>query len=180
MEEKKRNQCFIFLMVVGTVLLFFPLLTLGIMHNDELLARYWSMRGVKEFLTHSYTELLQGKGRAMSCLVVPVTQILWYIGKSRYCFRILQVLTVISNIGLFAKLTEEIFHKKDSDRYSDSITGIVYATFFRTHTSECLCDFIWDTAYIIICIFITLYLLSPYRKEKIYDYSYDPVLDRVL
>ena len=55
MEEKKRNQCFIFLMVVGTVLLFFPLLTLGIMHNDELLARYWSMRGVKEFLTHSYT-----------------------------------------------------------------------------------------------------------------------------
>lgn len=43
MEEKKRNQCFIFLMVVGTVLLFFPLLTLGIMHNDELLARYWSM-----------------------------------------------------------------------------------------------------------------------------------------
>ena len=118
MEEKKRNQCFIFLMVVGTVLLFFPLLTLGIMHNDELLARYWSMRGVKEFLTHSYTELLQGKGRAMSCLVVPVTQILGYIGKSRYCFRILQVLTVISNIGLFAKLTEEIFHKK-------TLTGIV-------------------------------------------------------
>ena len=118
MNERKKNQCFIFLMVIGAFLLFFPLLTLGVMHNDELLARYWSMRGIKEFLVHSYTELLEGKGRAMSCLVVPVTQILGYIGKSRYCFRILQVITVISNIGFFAKLIDEIFHEKE-------LTGIL-------------------------------------------------------
>ena len=108
----RRNRYLTLLCMIWILLILLPITTIGVMHNDELLARYWSMQGVQKGLAHFFDELLIVKGRAMSCLVIPFTQILGYIGKSRYCFRILQVLTVISNFAFFSKLVYKLFDDK--------------------------------------------------------------------
>ena len=111
MEQNKKIGIMCRILIAG-VLVYFPLMSAGVMHNDELLARYWSMRGVKDFFEHSFNELLVGKGRAMSCLVIPVTEFLGYIGRSSFCFKILQIVTIMSNVVFFCKLVKEIFGDK--------------------------------------------------------------------
>lgn len=90
-----KDKKFIILMALLFLLTFsLPILKLGIMHNDELMSRFWSMNGFKKFYMHYFNEQLQ-KGRALSCFIIPFTMYLGFIGKSTYMFKFFQSLSII-------------------------------------------------------------------------------------
>lgn len=88
-----------------------PIIKLGIMHNDELMSRFWSSKGFLEFYYHYLIEHVQ-KGRALSCFILPFTMYLGFVGKSTFVFRILQVLSIFSCCYLFTILLNKLFNNK--------------------------------------------------------------------
>lgn len=107
---KEKDILWLIICLLGIFLFIFPYMSVGTTNNDEVQARYWSMLGFKEFYSHFFEELLL-KGRAISCWIVPITHMLGYIGEETYCFKILQILVILLNIGAFGKLIKMLFSK---------------------------------------------------------------------
>lgn len=98
------------LIMISGLLFFYPYITEGIMHNDELLARFWGMQGFFSFYRHYFNELLFEKGRALSSWIVPVVQYLGVMKTDTPLFKIMQLVSITSNVVIFGVFTNKVFH----------------------------------------------------------------------
>lgn len=86
----------------------YPIIKLGIMHNDELMSRYWSLQGFIAFYKHYFVEQIQ-KGRALSSIIIPFSMYLGFLGQKTITFKIGQILSIILTVYLFSKLLKKVF-----------------------------------------------------------------------
>lgn len=121
---KKKKELILFVLLV--VLTSIPILKLGIMHNDELMSRYWSSQGFLTFYKHYFIEQIQ-KGRALSCIIIPFTMYLGFIGQNSFSFKFFQILSIIACCLLFEKL---ISHATNSKKLSKMFT-VVFLLFLQ-------------------------------------------------
>lgn len=105
------KKIYIILIILVVALTCLPYLKLGIMHNDELMSRYWSMQGFTTFYKHYFIEQIE-KGRALSAIMIPCTMFLGFIGKSSFCFKSIQTISILGCSLLFSKLINKIFNNK--------------------------------------------------------------------
>lgn len=113
-SKKKINICM--LIIMGIILYIIPYLTTGIINNDELYQRLLSMSGPIEFAKKIFEECVFDKGRAISSIVLPLTIITEFIGKSTYSFKMIQCIIIFSNCILFSKLVCKITSKRELGR----------------------------------------------------------------
>lgn len=105
------------LIIISGMLFFYPYITEGIMHNDELLARFWGMQGFFTFYKHYFNELLFEKGRALSSWFVPIVQYLGVMKTSTLLFKVMQLVSIILNVAIFGMLVDKIFHNTKFSRF---------------------------------------------------------------
>ena len=83
----------------------------GIMCNDELQTRYWSLQGFKTAYKHYFIEHI-AKGRTLSTPLVSLTMILGFIGQNNETFKILQIITILATAAVFSILLFKLFKNK--------------------------------------------------------------------
>lgn len=107
----RHNKYSILAFLIITVCIGIPITRLGIMHNDELMSRYWSTQGFFTFYNHYFIEQIQ-KGRALSSVIIPFSMFLGYIGKKAVVFKTIQLISIIFCNIFFSKLVFKITKNK--------------------------------------------------------------------
>lgn len=107
----EKNVVYFILIGIGIILFVLPYISIGIMHNDELIARYWSFNGFFQFYLKSFHDFLS-KGRAISSITTPVFQYLGFITSNMYVCRVIQISIIILNIISFGTLIGMLFGDK--------------------------------------------------------------------
>jgi hypothetical protein len=105
------NKFIIMLLIMFVILVCLPYLKLGIMHNDELMSRYWSSQGFSIFYKHYFFEQIE-KGRTLSCIIIPLTMYLGFLGQKTISLKLVQTLSIIICSGLFSLLLKKVFNNK--------------------------------------------------------------------
>ncbi|WP_300791460.1 acyltransferase family protein [uncultured Acetatifactor sp.] len=98
----KKNQCLCLSVALLLLLVAIPLYKQKIMCNDELQTRLWSMKGFTQFFKHYAIEDYVAKGRALSAIVDPLSMYLGFLGNGNWTFRILQILSILLDAGMFS------------------------------------------------------------------------------
>lgn len=107
----KKIKCVHFAGMILTILVLFPMLTKGIMCNDELLLRLWAQKGLKTFFeTTVLNENIQ-KGRILGTL--GNMKFLAYISDRKYIFGIVNAIVILTAIGLFGYFTYKLWKNKN-------------------------------------------------------------------
>ena len=107
------SKAFIYILIFLSIIAFgYPIIKLGIMHNDELMSRYWSSQGFEVFYKHYFVEQFQ-KGRALSSVIIPFSMYLGFVGQGTYMFKIGQIASIILVLYLFCRLLKKIFQDKN-------------------------------------------------------------------
>ncbi len=101
-----------------------PLFNQGIMCGDELATRFYRMHGIGQFLKSVFAEQIE-KGRALSAVTLPIASGLGFLSSRGYLFRIMQVLSLFLDIGLFSYL----LYKLKKDRWFSLFTAVCLAAF---------------------------------------------------
>lgn len=109
--KKHKKKIIMVLFIILIILFSIPIIKLGVIHNDELMSRYWSSQGFFTFYKHYFLEQLQ-KGRALSSVIIPFTMYLGFIGQSTYSFKIIQIISIIITGLMFGNLLKKIFNDK--------------------------------------------------------------------
>ena len=99
------------LFIVLIICVGYPILKCGIMHNDELMSRLWSLQGFPTFYLHYFHEQIE-KGRALSSFIIPLTQYLGFIGQKSYQFRIMQIISIFCCLAFMCNFLKRIFADK--------------------------------------------------------------------
>ena len=102
------NKFKIIFLILLVICIGLPIVRLGIMHNDELMSRFWSSQGFFEFYKHYFYEQLE-KGRALSSFIIPFTMYLGFIGQNTLSFKFFQLLSIVLCVYFFIKLLKRIF-----------------------------------------------------------------------
>ncbi len=122
MSKFLHSKTALYLLIILAVIGFgYPIIKLGIMHNDELMSRYWSSQGFVTFYKHYFIEQLQ-KGRALSSLIIPFSMYLGFLGQKSITFKFFQILSILLTVYLFSKLLKKVFN--------NSKIGILYFVLF--------------------------------------------------
>ena len=132
----------------------YPIIKLGIMHNDELMSRYWSSQGFMNFYKHYFVEQIQ-KGRTLSSVIIPFSMYLGFLGQKTFTFKIGQIISIILNVYLFSKLLKKVFK---SDKLALLYLGLFIA--FLPITFEPTVPSVFVTFYnVSICFLIISFSL---------------------
>lgn len=110
-ELVRKNRGLISVVFLLLLLISVPLYKQGIACNDELISRLWGMQGLFTFYKHFFGVYLE-VGRALAAPVASLTMYLGFIGDGAGGFRLLQILTIWLDAGLFAILLYKLFHSK--------------------------------------------------------------------
>lgn len=105
----KDNQLLCLAVVLLLLLVTVPLCEQKIMCNDELQSRFWSMKGFSQFFEHYAVEDYVAKGRALSAIVDPLSMYLGFLGNSNGMFRIVQILSIFGDAGIFSLFLFKLF-----------------------------------------------------------------------
>lgn len=142
-------------------LVLIPLYRQAIMCNDELLSRYWSMKGFTQFYRYFWDDLV-GRGRALSAGVIPVTMYLGFLGSGNGTFKIVQILSILLDVSLFMLLLERLFH----DRKFAVVCGLSVVAFLPV-TFEHTVPNAFNTLYNIpfSLLLLSLVLFSEYLEK---------------
>lgn len=106
----KKMKCVHFAGMILIILVLFPMLTKGIMCNDELLLRLWAQKGMKTFFeTTVMNENIQ-KGRILGTL--GNMKFLAYVSDCKYIFGTVNAIVILSAIGLFGYFTYKLWKNK--------------------------------------------------------------------
>ena len=107
-----RYKWYVLLLAIGICCVCVPLYQQGIMCNDELQSRYWSMQGFESFYSHFLQNHIE-KGRAFSAYIVSFTMWLGFLGaKSNYTYKIAQILSILVVSALFSVFINKLFRNK--------------------------------------------------------------------
>lgn len=103
-----------------------PIIKIGIMHNDELMSRFWSLQGFKIFYHHYFIEQIQ-KGRTLSCFIIPFTMYLGFLGQETISFKLFQIISILLCLLSMNHLLKKIF--KD-DKFI-VLYSLIFLTFLQ-------------------------------------------------
>ncbi len=110
-ETYKQNRLLSLSIALMAALVAMPLYKQGVMCNDELQARLWSMKGFAQFYHHYFSEHI-AKGRALSTPIVSFTMYLGFIGSSNWSFKIVQIITIVLVLFSFSVFLFKVFRSK--------------------------------------------------------------------
>lgn len=105
----RKNKALAAGVILLLLLISLPLYKQGIMCNDELLARLWGMQGPFTFYKH-YFRVYLDIGRPLSAPVNSLNMYLGFIGGGSGSFRLLQIMTIWLDAGLFGIFLYKLFH----------------------------------------------------------------------
>lgn len=114
------------LIILSIVLISIPILKLGIMQNDEVQSRYWSMQGFITFYKHYFIEQTQ-KGRTLSAIIFPFSMYLGFMGTKSYQFKFFQVISILICDLLFYKL----INKTTKNKKLAAISALIFWSFLQ-------------------------------------------------
>ena len=136
-------------------LVLIPLYRQAIMCNDELLSRYWSMKGFDQFYRYFWDDLV-GRGRALSAGVIPITMYLGFLGSGNGTFKIAQILSILLDVSLFMLLLDKLFH----DRKFAVVCGLSIVTFLPVtfeHTAPNAFNTLYNIPFSLLLISLVLF-----------------------
>ena len=110
-DLKSNSKIKITLFILLIICVGLPILRLGIMHNDELMSRFWSSQGFASFYKHYFVEQIE-KGRALSSFIIPITMYLGFIGQNSFSFKFFQYISILLCLIFMSKLLYNIFNDK--------------------------------------------------------------------
>lgn len=110
-KKFKHKNYIIILIILLCICVSIPILKLGIMHNDELMSRFWSSQGFVAFYKHYFIEQIE-KGRALSSFIIPITMYLGFIGQDTITFKFFQIISILLCLFSMNNLLKRIFKDK--------------------------------------------------------------------
>lgn len=110
-DTYRQNRLLWLSAVLMLVLIMVPLYKQAIICNDELQTRLWSMKGFFELYNHYFWVEIE-KGRALRSVLIPFTMFLGALGSSNWTFKIIQIISILAVVLLFAVLLNKVFQNK--------------------------------------------------------------------
>lgn len=118
------NKAIIGAISILIILIAAPMMIQGIIINDELQSRFWSMQGFKSFFIHYFNEW-QKQGRLIMAVPATVSMYLSFITCNREIFRLFSIIGILLNVILFGMLLYKLFR----NRLFSIFTGISFLVF---------------------------------------------------
>lgn len=164
----RENSLSMILFLELLLLLLIPLYKQGIMCNDELQARFWSMQGFRTFYDHYFIDHIE-KGRALSSPLVSFTMWLGFIFKSNWGFKIIQIISILCCYMMFVILVKKIFKNTNFSLFCGMmVCTFLPITFEHTAPNAFVTLYnIWLIGLMISMFFYIDYLRTDNRKKLI-------------
>lgn len=106
----KKIKCVHLAGIILIILIIFPMLTKGIMCNDELLLRLWAQKGMGFFFETTIVNENIQKGRVLG--VLGNVKFLAYFSDNKYIFGTVNAIVILSAVGLFGYFTYKLWKNK--------------------------------------------------------------------
>ncbi len=160
-KSYRQNRLLYLSIILMLLLAAIPLCKQGIMCNDELQARLWSMKGFFDFVKH-YVMAYLNQGRGLSVFINPVGMYIGFIGNPPWSFKIIQIMSILLCSGMFSVFLYMLFGNKNFAIVC-GLSTFVYLPITFEHTCPNTFNTLVSIPFILLLASLILYL--QYIKE---------------
>lgn len=165
----KLNKALSIAIIVIVILCSAPMMIQGIICNDELQSRYWSMRGIGAFLKHFSDERLYEKGRALSALFNAVTMYIGFASAYLPIFRLVDVASILLDIFLYGWFLYKMF-KNQAFAIFASVIALVFLPISFEHTAPNAFITLYNFPFAALLLSFITYIVYIEKRKKSYIY----------